>query len=1001
MKLDTEFYKLPLRFDAARLAEEVLQFTEAEWRPHPQAHVGNTAIPLVSVNGEMNDDMRGAMKPTVFLQRCPYLQQVLGAFGTVIGRARLMRIAGNSDANAHVDVSYYWRHHVRVHVPAVTYPEVQFLCGEKAVNMAAGETWIFDSWKLHNVINPMSAPRIHVVADTVGNAHFWDRLVARAERPFDPRPTEAAEPTFIPFRPGAKVSLSLETQNFPVVMSPWEQELLAARMFGDLQERYVADAQPLLQYTRTLHHQWLGCWTEFGDAPAGWERFKSILMAYDELLSPWRERLFLTNGMEFVAALRQTIIRPALTPELAKTEAAEDHNPHEAQSRGTSGRRVDASLRTMALSAADDPLQRPVFIIAAPRSGSTMLFELLSRSPGLATTGGESHALIEGIDQLNPAMRDFESNRLTAVDADAGTIQQLRERFLAKLQTLEGLPVSAGGTFRLLEKTPKNALRIPFLRAVFPDARFIYLYRDPEENISSILEAWRSGKFVTYPALPEWSGPSWSLALIPRWKDLIGKELAEVAARQWSDINEQIIADLAAIPGEQWCAIKYADVVANPQAAATRLCAFAGVPWTELLSGPLPHSRYTLTPPTPGKWRKNEAEMLPFLPLAEPVREKANALFDESPTIVAEAPDQVPAEAIELTSVHTSNLPDLLAELGISLLVTTYQAGRLIVVREQAGALNTHFRSFSSPMGLAYDGIRLAVGTKHEVWQFVNQEDVALKVEPANTHDAAFLPRSWHHTGDIRIHEMAYVGTELWAVNTRFSCLCTFDSEHSFVPRWRPPFVSALAPEDRCHLNGMAVVDDAVQYATCLGSTDAPGGWRENKARGGCLLDVPTGEIVTCGLAMPHSPRVYNGHLWVLESGEGSLLRIDPKTGKTQEIARMPGFTRGMDFFGPYAFIGLSQVRETAIFSGLPLTERLTANERTCGVWVIDLRTGGTVAFLRFEHGVQEVFAIQVLPGIRHPDVITDDEEFLASSFIIPERALAEVPPALLVRSAH
>jgi len=216
------------------------------------------------------------------------------------------------------------------------------------------------------------------------------------------------------------------------------------------------------------------------------------------------------------------------------------------------------------------------------------------------------------------------------------------------------------------------------------------------------------------------------------------------------------------------------------------------------------------------------------------------------------------------------------------------------------------------------------------------------------------------------------------------------------VPRWRPPFVSALSPEDRCHLNGMAIVNDEVKYVTCLGQTDTQGGWRENKRSGGLLLDVPSGEIITSGLSMPHSPRSYGGHLWILESGEGTLSRIEPESGKAQIIAQMPGFTRGMDFFGPYAFIGLSQVRETAIFSGLPLTERLAENERTCGVWVIDLRNGKTVAFLRFESGVQEIFAIQVLPGIVHPDVITDDEEVLASSFVLPEESLREVPAQLL-----
>jgi len=986
MRLDTEFYKLPLRFDPERLAAEVLQFREDEWCAHPQAYPGNSAIPLISVGGGINDEVRGPMKPTPFLERCPYLQQILAAFGMVVGRSRLMRIAGGSTANAHVDASYYWRHHVRVHVPAVTYPEVQFLCGERAVNMAAGEAWLFDSWKLHDVINPITAPRIHFVADTVGSAHFWDDLVARAERPFDSKPKDTAKAVFMPFVEGKEVTLALETRNFPVVMTPWEQESLAASMFSDLEDDAAGEAQALISRTQTLHREWFALWTRFGDSRAGWESFGATLSAYDAFLETWRKRLALVNGMDLVEALRHAIVRPALTPQVANEETPSAQSAPAALMRGQPAPEIP--------SAPERVLERPVFIVSAPRSGSTMLFELLARSPGFTTTGGESHGLIEGIAALNPAQRNFASNRLTEGDAGPATASELRARFLARLRTADGSPPVDGHPVRMLEKTPKNALRIPFLRAVFPDALFVYLYREPQEGISSILEAWRSGKFVTYPRLPGWSGPAWSLALIPGWRELDGKELAEIAARQWTEINARIIADLEAGPRAAWTAVSYAEVLADPQAAAARLCAFASVAWTETVSGPLPPSRYTLTPPAPDKWRANEAEIAPFLPLAEPVAAKARTLLEHS----AAAPPPADAPAVELTSVHTSNLPELLTSLGISLLVTTYQAGRLIIVREQAGTLNTHFRSFASPMGLAYDGARLAIGTKRQVWQFINQVDVAPKLEPRKTHDAAFLPRSCYHTGDIRIHEMAYANSELWAVNTRFSCLCSFDADHSFVPRWRPPFVSALAPEDRCHLNGLAVVEGTVKYVTCLGLTNTAGGWRENKARGGSLLEVPSGEVIATGLSMPHSPRLYNGHLWILESGEGTLSRVDPKTGKAEAIVRLPGFTRGLDFFGPFAFIGLSQVRETAIFSGLPLTDRLPPNDRTCGVWVVDLRSGETAAFLRFESGVQEIFSVQVLAGIRQPDVVIDDEDLLESSFVIPEGALAEVPRSLLAQ---
>jgi uncharacterized protein (TIGR03032 family) len=274
---------------------------------------------------------------------------------------------------------------------------------------------------------------------------------------------------------------------------------------------------------------------------------------------------------------------------------------------------------------------------------------------------------------------------------------------------------------------------------------------------------------------------------------------------------------------------------------------------------------------------------------------------------------------------------------------------------------------------------------------------VARKLEPADKHDACFMPRVAHATGDIQIHEMAWVGDELWFINTAFSCLCTRSEGYSFRPRWRPPFVSHLAPEDRCHLNGLGMVDGQVRYVTALGETNTIGGWRANKRDGGVLIDVPSNQIIARGLSMPHSPRWYDGRLWLLESGAGSIGTVDPASGRYRSIAELPGYTRGLSFHGPLAFVGLSQVRESAIFSGIPLVERL--QERTCGVWVVNIHTGETVAFVKFEDAVQEIFAVEVLPNMRYPDVITDNKELLAGSFVLPDDALADVPEAMRARS--
>jgi uncharacterized protein (TIGR03032 family) len=356
-----------------------------------------------------------------------------------------------------------------------------------------------------------------------------------------------------------------------------------------------------------------------------------------------------------------------------------------------------------------------------------------------------------------------------------------------------------------------------------------------------------------------------------------------------------------------------------------------------------------------------------------------------------------------LRAVHTPNFPALLRRLGASLLVTTYQAGKLVLVRDEGDHLNTHFRAFQAPMGMALSGDRLAVGTKIQVWEFVDVPAVTAKLDPPGRHDACLLPRSSHVTGNIQIHEMAWgAGGALWVVNTRFSCLCTLDGSASFAPRWRPPFVSALDPTDRCHLNGLGMEGGRPRFVTALGETDLPAGWRENKAKGGIVMDVASGEVITRGLSMPHSPRWYGGRLWVCESGAGILGYIDPDSGKYEPIAEMPGFTRGLDFAGGhppegrvFAFVGLSQVRESAVFSGIPITERLKVNERTCGVCAVDLTTGQVVALLRFETAVQEVFAVTVLPGRRYPELINDDEKLLENSFVVPDAALADVPAAL------
>ena len=350
-----------------------------------------------------------------------------------------------------------------------------------------------------------------------------------------------------------------------------------------------------------------------------------------------------------------------------------------------------------------------------------------------------------------------------------------------------------------------------------------------------------------------------------------------------------------------------------------------------------------------------------------------------------------PAEPHPMRSVHTSNFANILEQMGASILVTTYQAGRLVILRDDGGVLNTHFRLLPKPMGMALAPHKLAIGTGMDIREFHDVPAVSARLDPPHKHDVCFLPRTSHATGDVQIHEMAWIDDEVWFVNTRFSCLCTRSHNYSFQPHWRPPFITALAPEDRCHLNGLCAVDGKPKFVTALGETDDPAGWRVNKRFGGILMDVQTNEVIARGLSMPHSPRWYRDRLWVLHSGTGGLGFIDPRTGAYEPVTELPGFTRGIDFFGPLAFIGLSQVRESAVFSGIPIAER-PQEDRACGVWVVNIETGQTIAFVKFEDAVQEIFSVQVLTNSRFPDLVNENYDVIAGSFVLPDEALAQVP---------
>lgn len=309
-----------------------------------------------------------------------------------------------------------------------------------------------------------------------------------------------------------------------------------------------------------------------------------------------------------------------------------------------------------------------------------------------------------------------------------------------------------------------------------------------------------------------------------------------------------------------------------------------------------------------------------------------------------------------------------LAEQQISLVFTTYQIGKVFFIGlKPDGQLSIFERSFNRAMGLCAEGNRLYLGTLYQIWRFENLLD------PGQLHDGydrLYVPQVGYTTGDVDAHDLAVDGQgRVVFANTLFSCLAGLSETHSFTPRWQPPFISKLAAEDRCHLNGLALQEGVPAYVTAVSRSDAADGWREHRRDGGLLVDVVRNEIVVGGLSMPHSPRWHHDRLWLLNSGTGQFGYADLEAVRFEPVCFCPGYLRGLSFIGNFALAGLSKPRHNRTFSGLALDETLQTRhvEARCGVQVIDLRTGDVVHWLRLEGLVEELYDVVVLPGVRRP----------------------------------
>jgi uncharacterized protein (TIGR03032 family) len=346
----------------------------------------------------------------------------------------------------------------------------------------------------------------------------------------------------------------------------------------------------------------------------------------------------------------------------------------------------------------------------------------------------------------------------------------------------------------------------------------------------------------------------------------------------------------------------------------------------------------------------------------------ADAQTEQKPETQGAPPDAATPNAQAPARITCSRgMADWLIRHNTSLAFTSYQSGRLYLVGvDEKGAVSFHERFLARAMGLWSDGQRLLVSTIFQLWRFENILGPNERIDGADRH---YVPRVAHTTGDIDIHEIGVLPDgRIVFVNTAHSCLATLSQTHSFKPFWKPPFISKLAPEDRCHLNGLGMRDGQPVYVTTVSRSDVVNGWRERRAEGGCIIDIRDNSIVTEKLSMPHSPRWIDGRLWVLNSGTGHMGTVDPASGAFEPVAFLPGFMRGFAIHKGFGVVGLSLPRN-GTFTGLQLDNELKKRDASpwCGVQIVDLKNGDVVQWIRLEGAVSELFDIAMLPGIRKP----------------------------------
>lgn len=465
-------------------------------------------------------------------------------------RIRILRLGAGAHTSAMSDVDADLIDRLRVVVPLAGQAVLDV--GGTRVTLRPGEAGSLDAARRHRYANTSTEDAFLLLAD--GSApRLLDALTARGPPPDSPgglrRERRQADPP-----------------------DPWRLRTIIATLVSGAPRGTEWPVE-----AATLLHMYRAAWAA-GTPPTDLHALLDARLS--RLQSSAMGKVELDTGMGLVDALHRALGMGAAREASGRGEAC-----------------------------ADPWFERPVFIVSPPRAGSTLLFETLSQARGVYTIGDESHQLIEGVQGLSPAAHGFASNRLAAADATPQATATMRARFMDNLRNRDGHRPDGWNRVRMLEKTPKNALRIPFLARAFPEARFIYLHRDPRQVLASMMDAWESGRFRTYPALPGWSGLPWSLLLVPGWQRQVGQPLAGVVAHQWAQTVGTLLDDLEGLGPDRSIGLDYARLLADPRAEVERLCAWAGLEWDRALGEALPLSRYTVSRPDPEKWRRRQADV--------------------------------------------------------------------------------------------------------------------------------------------------------------------------------------------------------------------------------------------------------------------------------------------------------------------------------------------------------------------------------------------------------